>query len=121
MYVPPSPLLKLVTVGQNYDAADQYIAANASPGDLVITSDIILASELVGKGVSVISSSGKAYTRDNVKEAHAMRDLMQQLREGRLIHGGPPPFGAKEVANFANALDRELTRLAREMPKPKLE
>ena len=113
MYFPQSSLLSLVVVGSQFDAADHYIVDNSSAGDLAITSDIILASALVDKEVSVVSSSGKVYNKENVKEAHAMRNLFQELREGRLIQGGPPPFGPKDLQNFANAFDRELTRLMR--------
>ncbi len=108
-----TPLISQVVVGSQFDAADHYIAEHSAAGDLAITSDIILASALVDKGVSVINSAGKAYTKENVKEAHAMRNLMQELREGRLIYGGPPPFGPKDLQTFANSFDRELTRLLR--------
>ena len=111
MYFPRQPLLSLVVVDDSFDAADKYIVAQALAGDLVISSDILLASALVDNEVSVISSSGKIYDKHNVKEARATRDLMQGLREGRLVYGGPPPFGAKDLQNFANAFDRELTRL----------
>lgn len=112
MYIPRSQLISLVVVSSKFDAADHYIIEHSQAGDLVISSDIILASSLVDKGVSVISSSGRLFTKENVKEALAMRNLMQELREGQLIQGGSAPFGNKDISAFANSFDRELTRLS---------
>lgn len=112
MYFPRSGLISLVVVSTKFDAADHYILEHSEAGDLVISSDIILASSLVDKGVSVVSSSGKLYNKENVKEALAMRNLMQELREGQIIKGGNAPFSNKDVSNFANAFDQELTRLS---------
>ena len=55
----------------------------------------------------------KVYTPANVKEALATRNLMQELREGGLQQGGPASFGPNDRARFANAFDREVTRLRR--------
>ena len=113
MQIPSSPLINLVVVSSKFDAADHYIVEHSQAGDIVISSDIILASALVDKNVSVITSSGKIFNKENVKEAHTMRNLHQELRESGLNPGGPPPFSVKDVNNFANAFDRELTRLSR--------
>jgi len=111
--VPRSPLLRATVVGGAVDAADRHILAQAAPGDLAITADIPLASALVDKGVAALDPRGTVYNADNVKEALATRNLMQDLREGGLLEGGPPPLGRNDAAAFANALDRELTRLRR--------
>lgn len=113
MKVPLSPLISLVLVSSKFDAADHYIVEHSQEGDLAISSDILLAASLVDKNVSVISNSGKLYNKENVKEAKTMRNLHQELREGGLIAGDSPPFGPKDIQNFANAFDRELTRLLR--------
>ena len=111
--IPSSILISLIVVSSTFDAADQYIVENSEAGDLAISSDIILASLLVDKNVSVITSAGKIYNKENVKEAHTMRNLHQELRESGLIYGGAAPFSTKDINNFANAFDRELTRLTR--------
>ena len=111
MHTPRSNLVSLVVVGKALDEADHYIVDHAEPGDLVITADIPLASGLIDKGVVAINPRGRVYTADNVKEDLATRNLMQDLREEGAITGGPPPLGPREREQFANALDREITRL----------
>ena len=111
MFVPRSPLFRQVVVGRAIDEADAYIRDHASPGDLVVSADIPLAASLVDKGIVVIDPRGTVYTHANVKEALATRNLMQDLRENGLQQGGPPPLGAQDKVRFANAFDRELTRL----------
>jgi uncharacterized protein len=111
--VPRAPLISLTVVGGAVDEADRHIVAHCAPGDLVVTADIPLASALVDKGVVVLDPRGTVFTADNVKEALATRNLMQDLREQGLMEGGPPPLARGHATAFANALDRELTRLRR--------
>lgn len=113
MSIPKSDLIEMVVVSSKFDAADHYILEHAQSTDLVISSDIILASSLVDKNVSVISNSGRLYTKQNVKDALSMRNLMEELRGGQMISGGPPPFSNADMKNFADAFDKELTRLSR--------
>ena len=116
MHVPRSNLVSLVVVGKGIDEADHHILENCALGDLVVTADIPLASSLIDKGVVAINPRGTVYTPDNVKEALATRNLMQDLREEGTLTGGPPPFGPRDREQFANGIDRELTRLRREFP-----
>ena len=112
--VPRAPLIKAVAVGGGVDEADRYLVAHSAPGDLVVTADIPLASLLVDKGVVALDPRGTVYRAANVKEALATRNLMQELREQGVLEGGPAPLGRTDAAAFANALDRELTRLRRQ-------
>ncbi len=116
LHVPRSLLVSLVVVGKGVDEADQHILENSSVGDLVVTADIPLASSLVDKGVVAINPRGTVYTPGNVKEALATRNLLHDLREEGTMTGGPPPLGPKDREKFANAIDRELTRLWRVFP-----
>ncbi len=113
MQVPRSNLVSLVVVGKEIDEADHHILENCALGDLVVTADIPLASLLIDKGVVTINPRGTVYTSDDVKEALATRNLMQDLREEGTMSGGPPPLGSRDKEKFANAIDRELTRLQR--------
>lgn len=111
--LPRSPYLSTVRVGAGLDVADAYVVKHAEPGDLAVTADIPLAAQLVAKGVRAIDPRGELYDADNVQERLAMRDLMKELRDGGLVGGGPRPFNGRDKQQFANALDRELSRLAR--------
>jgi uncharacterized protein YaiI (UPF0178 family) len=95
------------------DAADDYIAEAAEPGDLAITADIPLAARLVEKGVAVIDPRGTEYTADNVGERLSVRDFMDGLRAAGVETGGPSGFGPKDKRAFAASFDRVLTRLVR--------
>src|SRR5437867_12414979 len=48
--VPRDPLIERIAAGDGMDAADNWIAERASPGDIVVTSDIPLASRCVQAG-----------------------------------------------------------------------
>ena len=116
IHVPRSNLVSLVVVGDGLDEADHHILENCAEDDLVVTADIPLASLLIDKGVVAIDPRGTVYTPDNVKDALATRNLMQDLREEGTMSGGPPPLGPRDRENFANAIDRELTKLHSNSP-----
>lgn len=106
---PKSKYIKFVKVGQGMDIADNYISNNLKYGDLVITADIPLASEVVNKKAFALNPRGTFYTKENIGEKLAMRNLMDELRGAGQVSGGPPAIGNKEKQTFANALDRFLT------------
>jgi uncharacterized protein YaiI (UPF0178 family) len=111
MYVPPASLVRLIQVAREFDAADHYIVQHVAPHDLVITADIPLAAAVVDKHAVAINPRGEVYTRENVSERLAVRNLMQDLRTTGLVQGGPAPLGAAERQKFAAAFDRSLTKL----------
>jgi uncharacterized protein YaiI (UPF0178 family) len=108
-----SPLLKLIQVQNEPDAADLYIKDHVDECDLVITQDILLAHNLVALGVSVIDPRGRKYTQDNIGEIVSTRNLMQSLRDSGEVKGGPKQFGNREKQAFAAIFDQELSRLLR--------
>jgi hypothetical protein len=111
---PPGNLLvTVIRVEGGADVADQYIAAHAEPGDLVVTQDIPLAAVLVPKQVAVLDPRGDEHTAETIGERLSVRDLMDQLRTAGAVTGGPPPYDARAKQAFAAALDRVLTRLLR--------
>ena len=110
---PPSKLITMVQVKSGFDEADEHIVAQCSAGDLVITGDIPLAVEVVEKGGVVLQPRGEFIDADNARQKLAMRDFMEEMREGGLLSGGPPPYGASDRQRFANALDRFLTAYRR--------
>jgi uncharacterized protein YaiI (UPF0178 family) len=111
--VPATPFVRTLRVPAGSDVADRRIAEEAAQGDLVVTEDIPLAAEVVGRGLHALSPRGELFTEENVGERLAMRDLMDELRSGGLQTGGPSAFGRAERQAFANQLDRLLSRLAR--------
>ena len=106
-------LVESIVVGDGFDVADDYIAENATPVDLVITADIPLAARIVAKGGVALDPRGNLYTEENVGERLSMRDLMMELREGGLVQGGPSQFSLTDRQRFASSLDRLLTQMAK--------
>ncbi len=110
LQTPPSPWIKSVQVASGFDVADNYIVQALEPGDLVITADIPLASEATDKDAQCINPRGQHYTKANIKQRLAMRDLMEELRSTGDVHGGPPPLNQQDRQAFANILDRLLAK-----------
>ena len=109
--VPNSPWISARQVPRGFDVADDYIAQEVASGDIVITSDIPLAAEVMAKGATVISPRGEQYNRDTIRQRLNMRDFMETMRSSSVqVGGGPPPLGDREKQEFANALDRQLAR-----------
>ena len=107
---PPSPYIDTVQVASGFDVADDAIVQRMAAGDLVITADIPLASEVIEKGGSALSPRGEAYTRDNIKARLGMRDFMDTMRSSGVDTGGPPALNQRDRQNFANLLDQWLAR-----------
>ena len=108
---PPRSNIRALAVAQGFDVADNEIVARVVAGDLVITADIPLAYEVIGKGAGALNPRGELYTSANVKARLVMRDLMDTLRGSGIHSGGPPPLSEPEKRQFVNHLDRYLARL----------
>src|SRR6185436_20033803 len=78
--VPQDPLIERIAAGSGMDAADDWIAERAGKGDIVITSDIPLASRCVKSGAEVIAPNGKPFTEQSIGMTLAVRNLMTDLR-----------------------------------------
>ncbi len=111
---PPSPLIRAVQVPRGFDVADDYIVERSTTGDLVITADIPLASEVLNKGALVLNPRGERYTVDNISERLSMRDMLDELRSSGVDTGGPSAFSQADRRAFAGALDRILQKVVRE-------
>lgn len=110
MNTPASPLFSMIVVPNDFDAADNKIAEEAAPSDIVITADVPLASRIVGAGGVAIDPRGHVYDEENIGERLSARNLMSDLRQGGLVQGGPREMEAADTHKFASAFDRELTR-----------
>jgi uncharacterized protein YaiI (UPF0178 family) len=107
---PPSPLITVMRVARGFDVADREIVEQVQAGDLVVTADIPLAAEVIGRRAHALDPRGVLYTEENVPERLAMRNLMNQLRASGLEAGsGPPPWNPGDTRLFANQLDRLLS------------
>lgn len=108
--VPASRYIRMLQVMSGFDVADNEIVRKAEAGDLVITSDIPLAAEVIGKGAQALSPRGELFTPENIRGRLNMRDFMDTMRSSGVHTGGPPPLSQNDRQSFANHLDRLLTR-----------
>ena len=111
MRIPSEPNLSLEVVDQGFDAADDWIVAHAGRGDIVITTDIPLASRCLERGATVIGPTGRPFTESNIGDAVATRNLLSEMRGAGLDSGGPPPFDPRDRSRFLQALDRAVHAL----------
>lgn len=110
---PGSTVISSVRVSQGFDEADDYLVHHAQPGDLVISSDIPLASRLLANKIEVITPRGEPMTEANIGERLAIRDFLDTMRGSGIQSGGPAPLNAADKQQFANALDRWLAKQPR--------
>lgn len=111
--VPAHPLVERVVVSGAFDAADDWIAAEADAKTVAITGDILLADRCLKAGATVIGHNGKPFTAASIGSAVATRAIMADLRAGGEAIGGPRPFAKADRSRFLQALDEALVRLAK--------
>ena len=90
--------------------ADNAIAKDCRAHDIVITQDVPLAARVVEKSAIAIGPRGDLFDDRSVANRLATRNLMEQFRSAGMETKGPKPLGKKDLQNFANALDRTITR-----------
>jgi uncharacterized protein len=111
---PAAPNVSMVLVGDDADAADDWIAERITSEDVCVTSDIPLASRCLKKGARVVSSTGKHWTLANIGNALAGREISRHLRELGTNTRGPTPFTKRDRSRFLGALDTALQAALRE-------
>jgi len=111
-YLPPpsSRWLRSIQVEKGADVADLEIVRLLEAGDLVVTADIPLAAAVIEKGGAALDPRGEFFSAENIRERLSIRNFMDELRAGGVETGGPASFSAADKQNFANQLDRFLTR-----------
>lgn len=110
MRIPASRRISLVQVSAGLDVADYEIVKRLGPGDLIITGDVPLAAKVIEKGGFALNPRGELYSADSIQSRLSVRDFMDSLRASGIDTGGPPTLTKGDRQNFANQLDRFLTR-----------
>jgi uncharacterized protein YaiI (UPF0178 family) len=115
MRVPVGPLFELV-VRTGFGAADDWIAEQAGPGDIVVTADIPLAARCLAKDARVLDPKGRPFTDARIGEKLAVRDLMDELRQGGAVTGGPAAMTPRDRSRFLSKLDEAVNAVRRAHP-----
>jgi uncharacterized protein YaiI (UPF0178 family) len=108
--VPTRVNIRSIQVESGFDVADNEIVRLAQTGDLVITSDIPLADEIITKGAQALSPRGELYTKETIKARLNIRDFMETMRSSGIQTGGPNALSQTDRREFANHLDRILAK-----------
>ena len=102
--------IQYIIVNQGADEADDKIIEMLEENDLVITADIPLANRTIDKNAHAIDHRGAMYTKDNIKQYLAIRNLMQDIRDSGEMTKGPAAFSQKDAQQFANSLNSFLQK-----------
>jgi uncharacterized protein YaiI (UPF0178 family) len=113
MNVPRDPRIELVVVADSFDAADNWIAERAGPGDIVVTADIPLADRSLKAGAMAIGNTGVPFTPSSIGMAMASRELLSNLRAMGEVTGGPKPMSPRDRSRFLSALDEAIQKIRR--------
>ena len=98
-------LINLIIVPEGSDEADKWIFENIKIEDVVVTSDITLASKCIDKGASVLKHDGLILNVKNIGNLLATRDLMSDLRSfDPFLKGKSKNFTREDKGKFLNSL-----------------
>jgi uncharacterized protein YaiI (UPF0178 family) len=114
MRTPHNERVTLEVVPGDFDAADDWIADRAGPGDIVVTADIPLAARCINSGARVLGTRGEEFTEAGIGDALALRALKDHLRQTGEIMGGPAPMDKKSRSRFLSSLDEMINALLNE-------
>ena len=105
---PASKFIFCLRVMPGFDVADNEIVKRAKKGDLVVTSDIPLADQVLTNGGCALSPRGELFTLENIKAKLNIRDFMDTLRSSGIQTGGPSSLSHSDRKAFADHLDKWL-------------
>ena len=108
--IPKFPSIRMIQVPSGFDVADNEIVRRCSAGDLIVTSDIPLAAEIIDKGAYALSPRGELFSADDIRARLNMRDFLDTLRASGIDTGGPPALSHSDRQLFASHLDTLLSK-----------
>lgn len=116
LYVPEGMGVEMIVVDQGPDAADDWIAERARPGDVVVTADLPLAARCLEAGARVLGTNGREFDAESIGGLLATRELKEHLRGAGMATGGPPPLSNQDRSRFSSKLDELVQTSLREFP-----
>lgn len=103
--VPRDANIEMQVVTGNFDAADDWIVENISRGDILITSDLLLADRAIKKQAKVLGPKGAQLNEENIGSILASRELNSHLRNLGQMGTGPSAMTKKDRSQFLASLD----------------
>lgn len=106
MKIPLHPLVKMIVVKNQFDAADDWITESIEKNNILVTTDILLAKRCIDKSARVLTPKGHEYDEENIGEALQGREIASFMRETGEVKGGGAPMGPKDRSFFLSKLDQ---------------
>jgi uncharacterized protein YaiI (UPF0178 family) len=104
--VPLDARIEMQVVSGGFDAADDWITENITKGDILITSDILLADRCIKRESRVLGPKGRELNEENIGNALASRELSSHLRNLGHTNTGPAPMAKNDRSQFLSTLDQ---------------
>lgn len=104
--VPVNPRIVMKTVPGGFDSADDWIAESIGTGDILVTSDLLLADRAIKKQARVIGPKGRELDEENIGNALGGRELSAHLRDLGDKKTGPVAMGKADRSQFLAKLDQ---------------
>ena len=102
-----------IQVNSDPDAADDWIVERIKVGDIVVTTDILLADRCLKNAACAISPTGKVFNNDNIGAAKVMRELRAYLRETGVAPSYNDSFSKQKRSHFLQALEQIIQSIKR--------
>lgn len=110
---PSDPRIEMQVVSGEFDAADDWIVEQISAGDILVTSDLLLADRCIKKQALVLGAKGRELTEENIGDVLGTRELMAHLRNLGDTKAGPAPMSKADRSQFLSKLDEMIQRVQR--------
>ncbi len=113
MNVPLDFQIRMEVVSGGFDAADDWIVEKTSSGDIVITSDLLLAARCIKNNARVVSPKGNELDENNIGDVLGGRDLAEHLRDLGESKTGPSAMTPADRSRFLSKLDQVIQSIKR--------
>lgn len=109
--IPLNERTSMQVVPGGFDSADDWIANEISTGDILITSDILLADRAIKKGARVLGPKGRELNEENIGNAVGARELSAHLRDLGNKKTGPSAMANSDRSQFLSKLDQMINAI----------
>lgn len=106
MLIPLNDRTTMKTVPGGFDSADDWIAETIGVGDILVTSDLLLADRAIKRGARVLGPKGRELNEENIGNVLGGRELSQHLRHLGDKGTGPAAMGKSDRSQFLAKLDQ---------------
>ncbi len=113
LQIPMDKNIEMKVVAGGFDSADDWIAESIEAGDILITSDLLLADRCLKKNARVLGSKGKELDHENIGNVLGARELASHMRDLGSKGTGPSAMSKTDRSQFLSKLDQIIQNLIR--------